>query len=88
MTVTEHVDPIMALMSAAPRRHRTHDEPLPVDGVIPSGLDGAFVQASTYPGGSWQSHATAGPVLFSGVRLGGGTARRLTTAGEFGGHPL
>lgn len=87
MTVTEHVDPIMALMSAAPRR-RTHDEPLSVDGVIPSGLDGAFVQASRYPGGSWQPHAASGPVLFSGVRLGGGTARRLTTAGEFGGHPL
>ncbi|MFF5210464.1 carotenoid oxygenase family protein [Streptosporangium sp. NPDC000396] len=82
MTVTGHVNPI------ATPRHLPHNEPLPVDGVLPHDLDGALVQVSPHPGRSGQSHTTVGPALLSGVRLGGGIARwHRTTAKETGGHP-
>ncbi|MGV9775528.1 carotenoid oxygenase family protein [Streptosporangium sp. NPDC003464] len=85
MTITEHIDPI-TMTAPASHRHLPFGEWLPVDGAIPAGLDGALVQAGPHPA---RPYATDGPALLSGVRLGGGTARRLrASAGEFHGHPL
>ncbi|WP_424533039.1 carotenoid oxygenase family protein [Sphaerisporangium viridialbum] len=76
MTVTEHVDPLNS-------GRLPDDEPLPVDGVLPLGLDGTFLSACAPPAGS---HVSAGALL-SGVRLGGGTARWHRATGEPGGRP-
>ncbi|MEV7969459.1 carotenoid oxygenase family protein, partial [Sphaerisporangium sp. NPDC088356] len=77
MTVTEHVDPLRASNS-----RRLPDGALPVEGVLPLGLDGTFLLTCPPPTGS---HASAGPTL-SGVRLGGGTARRHRATAEPGAH--
>ncbi|WP_214414092.1 carotenoid oxygenase family protein [Sphaerisporangium fuscum] len=80
MTVAEHAVPF-----AAPVRLPA-DEPLAVDGVIPSDLTGVFLQAGAHPGRPAWPHAGS-RALLSGVRFTGGTARRHRTA-DVPGVPL
>ncbi|WP_433256691.1 carotenoid oxygenase family protein [Streptosporangium sp. CA-135522] len=82
MTAT---DPELDLITTS--GHLPHDERLRVDGVIPAGLEGAFVQTVPHPGASCRP-AGPGPqrdsALLSGVRLGAAAARRLhAPTGEF-----
>jgi carotenoid cleavage dioxygenase-like enzyme len=82
MTLTEHIDPITAATSG----HVPHDESLPVDGVVPFGLEGVFVQAGSHPCGPARPY---GQALLSGIRFGGGTAGwHRSAAEEFDARPL
>ncbi|GGL08068.1 carotenoid 9,10-9',10' cleavage dioxygenase [Sphaerisporangium melleum] len=69
MTVTDPAAP-----RTAPGRGPL-DAPLPVDGAVPAGLDGALVRMGAHPAG------------VSGVRFCGGTARRLTLTARSGARP-
>ncbi|MFC4590203.1 carotenoid oxygenase family protein [Sphaerisporangium corydalis] len=84
MTVTEHKDPLGAL----PYGDLPHDGSPYVDGVLPAGLDGTFVQAGPHPAASARPYLVTGRALISGVRLGGGTARWHKATEGSGGERL
>lgn len=67
------LDPRTAL--AAPAGRSFADDPLPVDGEFPAGLDGCLLQAAPHPATAATRKVVAGPHVFSGIRLGPGGAR-------------
>ncbi|GAA4092697.1 carotenoid oxygenase family protein [Actinomadura miaoliensis] len=63
----------LAVVPAGPSRQ---DGPLPLDGGLPAGLDGCFLQARTHPAAPGASGGVLrGPHVLSGVRLSAGEAR-------------
>lgn len=77
--------PVTAPASPAIGRS-AQEERLPIEGALPAGLDGCLLRTFPHPAGAGRA---GGGLVFSGIRLGAGAARRhRATAAARGDTPL